>query len=384
MGQQFHEYYRLFSLTVFFWSFIYNTSGFTQNLVNDTLLTIQGEDILFETDSFNLDSLDILKLNAIFRPDTVYRYLLTGHTDADGSVNYNLKLSEKRVLAVQNYLTRLLDIDSSRISIDFKGESEPKASNRNESGKQLNRRVTVHRQYFTRLRSISGVLISTSDQPIEDGFIFMQSRYYRDSFPVENNGNFLIHLPDQSFVRLNATARDHFYIDTLIKVTSRVSQDVLEIGLPYLDVNQRYVLPQMHFVGNQDVLLERSLSSLDALTKTMINSSVCAIIEGHVNRPNTHPRGPGTFSFNLSLARAKMVFNHLTLNGVDSVRINPIGYSNWYMDFPFATTDKDQELNRRVEMVIKECEGLFIINQSNAVMPDKIGGKERVHKESDY
>jgi flagellar biosynthesis/type III secretory pathway chaperone len=47
--------------------------------------------------------------------------------------------------------------------------------------------------------------------------------------------------------------------------------------------------------------------------------------------------------------------------------------------YPQAKTERDQELNRRVEMVIKDCDDLFTINQKNAIMPKEIGTTIRLH-----
>lgn len=351
----------------------------SQSGVVDTVITIIDEDILFDSDQYELDSIDIELLRSLSREDTVYTYLLTGHTDSDGSNEYNLELSENRVKSVRDHLVYQLNMDSTRIEISFKGESEPITTNVSAAGKQKNRRVSVKRQYPVRLRPVTGSLISNSGKLINEGYIYMESRYYRDSFPVMEKGTFQLSLPDGEFVRLNVAARNHFYVDTLLKVTPKWNKDSLMIGLPFLNADQRYTLPQMNFVGNQDVLLERSLSSLDALTKTMIHSDVCAIIEGHVNRPSSKPEGPGTFTYNLALARSARIYNHLKSHGVDSIRMNPIGYSNWYMLYPQAKTERDQELNRRVEMVIKDCDDLFTINQKNAIMPKEIGTTIRLH-----
>lgn len=65
----------------------------------------------------------------------------TGHTDSTGTPRYNQRLSERRALAVKNYLMRKLP--GNRIFIEGKGENQPVASNATREGREQNRRVDV-------------------------------------------------------------------------------------------------------------------------------------------------------------------------------------------------------------------------------------------------
>lgn len=73
-------------------------------------------------------------------PQTLIR--IEGHTDSLGSEEYNMDLSRKRALAVQNLLTQR-GVGIHRIEIIGYGESAPVASNDTENGRQLNRRVEI-------------------------------------------------------------------------------------------------------------------------------------------------------------------------------------------------------------------------------------------------
>ena len=68
------------------------------------------------------------------------RIKVTGHTDADGSEEYNVELSKKRAEALINYFVSH-GLSKDRIEIDFKGEKNPLDSNDTPEGKQHNRRV---------------------------------------------------------------------------------------------------------------------------------------------------------------------------------------------------------------------------------------------------
>lgn len=101
--------------------------------------------ILFGFDSSTLQpeaKANISKLAVILKkyPDT--NILVTGHTDSDGSDQYNKDLSERRAKSVSDY-AMLQGVNSSRLSIIGLGESEPVASNDTDNGKSQNRRVEI-------------------------------------------------------------------------------------------------------------------------------------------------------------------------------------------------------------------------------------------------
>jgi outer membrane protein OmpA-like peptidoglycan-associated protein len=67
---------------------------------------------------------------------------IEGHTDSRGSDQYNLDLSQRRADAVRMLFVSS-GIDSSRIQAKGMGEHYPIASNDNDGGRQLNRRVEI-------------------------------------------------------------------------------------------------------------------------------------------------------------------------------------------------------------------------------------------------
>ena len=76
-------------------------------------------------------------LNA--NPDTIAA--LEGHTDSQGSDEYNQDLSERRVNAVRQVLIERFGIGSGKVSVRGIGESSPVASNDTAEGRAQNRRV---------------------------------------------------------------------------------------------------------------------------------------------------------------------------------------------------------------------------------------------------
>jgi OOP family OmpA-OmpF porin len=71
-----------------------------------------------------------------------YMLELQGYTDARGTDNYNLGLSQRRVETVERYLVSK-GVPLYRISIVGLGKDNPVADNKNEQGRAQNRRVEI-------------------------------------------------------------------------------------------------------------------------------------------------------------------------------------------------------------------------------------------------
>jgi OmpA-OmpF porin, OOP family len=72
-------------------------------------------------------------------PDT--SVVIEGHTDSRGKASYNQQLSEKRAIAVMQYLVTEFGVAQSRVSAVGKGEVSPIADNEIADGRATNRRV---------------------------------------------------------------------------------------------------------------------------------------------------------------------------------------------------------------------------------------------------
>ena len=68
---------------------------------------------------------------------------IIGHTDSDGSEEYNQALSVRRAESVKDYLVSE-DVNASIIDVSGEGESNPVASNATKEGRAQNRRVDIH------------------------------------------------------------------------------------------------------------------------------------------------------------------------------------------------------------------------------------------------
>jgi len=87
------------------------------------------------TDDIN-DLADFLNLH------TGYNITIQGHTDSDGSDEYNYRLSKARADAIKTILVNR-GVDAARIETIGYGETQPIASNSTAAGKAQNRRINV-------------------------------------------------------------------------------------------------------------------------------------------------------------------------------------------------------------------------------------------------
>jgi outer membrane protein OmpA-like peptidoglycan-associated protein len=72
-----------------------------------------------------------------------HRVMIEGHTDSVGDDGYNLDLSYRRAITVMRALSEQYGVDQSRLQVKGFGEKEPVESNESETGRALNRRVTL-------------------------------------------------------------------------------------------------------------------------------------------------------------------------------------------------------------------------------------------------
>lgn len=87
------------------------------------------------------DSMQKVQDFAQFLKDNVaYDVKVVGHTDSNGKVAYNEKLSKNRAASVKEALVKD-GVDSSRITTDGLGESNPLADNNTAAGRKENRRI---------------------------------------------------------------------------------------------------------------------------------------------------------------------------------------------------------------------------------------------------
>lgn len=103
------------------------------------------EGMLFAQESDELtpasrDNLRRLASNLEKYPNT--RFMIVGHSDAEGGTDRNLSLSERRAQAIASLLEQI-GVNRARMTTIGRGDAEPIATNDTDAGRQWNRRVEI-------------------------------------------------------------------------------------------------------------------------------------------------------------------------------------------------------------------------------------------------
>jgi outer membrane protein OmpA-like peptidoglycan-associated protein len=123
----------------------YDLPGATVQRIGEGITVTFPEGLLFGFDSDQINSVagdNLRRFAASLAKYSNTRTLIVGHTDSEGSADYNMDLSNRRALSAANFITGE-GVDRARISTAGRGEGEPIATNSSDAGRQLNRRVEV-------------------------------------------------------------------------------------------------------------------------------------------------------------------------------------------------------------------------------------------------
>ncbi|MBR9922529.1 MAG: OmpA family protein [Bacteroidetes bacterium] len=302
----------------------------------------------------------------VHRPEA--DYLIQAHTDAIGTDGANLRLSANRANAVAERLLQL-GVDSSQIRLETFGESRPQAENDTDEGRQYNRRATVRVQEKRKMFWMSGEVVDKDTGEGIPAEIVIRSREHLDSASTDTTGKYLIPVPDNTVIGIETFAPGYFFHSEMFKARA-IQPPSLRVELPPIKPGEVVALHHFYFVGNQDTLLPRSEPELYRLRRFMeINPGISIEIAGHINLPNNPPVALTSWNYNLSVRRARRIYNYLIEEGVERERLAYIGFGNWNMRFPHARTQQEQELNRRVEIRIPG-EG-EVISSQDTIIPDE-------------
>ena len=105
--------------------------------------------IFFESGKANIltgSSFALQEIATFLKNNPTTKIYVVGHTDNEGSLNFNINLSEQRADAVVRELTEKYGINQSRLIAKGVGFLCPVASNQSDKGKSLNRRVELVKQ----------------------------------------------------------------------------------------------------------------------------------------------------------------------------------------------------------------------------------------------
>ncbi|AQS94182.1 cell envelope biogenesis protein OmpA [Polaribacter sp. BM10] len=115
------------------------------NVEDENMLSEYAKAILFNVGKSSFKPGVTAKLNEmvkVMNNNPSATFVIEGHTDSSGSAPLNLRISEKRAIAVRDYLVKQ-GVSTTRLEAIGFGEGEPVATNKTRAGRAQNRRVVV-------------------------------------------------------------------------------------------------------------------------------------------------------------------------------------------------------------------------------------------------
>ena len=153
-----------------------------------------------------------------------------------------------------------------------------------------------------------------------------------------------------SNVVIHCDAKGYFFEDKEVRMPSNEDLNVV-FWLERLDQGKSLQLEEVEFHPGTSEFMPSSYTKLKRLKDFMVlNSEVKIEIVGHV----FSQKGFSLVGQVLSEARAKRVYNYLVENGIDKHRMTTQGKGNKEPIYPNPKFSYEEQMNRRVEIIIKE------------------------------
>jgi outer membrane protein OmpA-like peptidoglycan-associated protein len=248
--------------------------------------------VLFDFDKSVLTNNAVLSLDSLLKLPSFFanRIALFGHTDSVGNLAYNDRLSVRRVDAVQDYLVSHGFPKENITAEKGWGKRRPLNENADEAQRQANRRVEI-------------ILPTTA----------------KDNRPV----------PERSLTEK--------FTDTATHTGTRI------------------ILHNLNFYGGRHFLLPQSEPVLLELMNALrANPGIEIAIHGHICCANGAEDGLDidTNTFDLSVNRAKEIYDYLVDNGIAAARLSYKGFGHMHPLVYPEDTEQKRTTNRRVEIRI--------------------------------
>ena len=250
--------------------------------------------VFFDINKSVINDSDAKLLDKLIVDKNIISISIYGYTDFLGSMAYNQQLSEKRSKNVHDYLIHR-GINGKNIVLS-KGEGIHPNSVKENRQSLLGKGIQAHR--------IVKVVYTTKLQNINT----------QEKLPEENTAT-SNRLPEENLV-----------------------------------INNTIVLENVIFHDGTHEFLIESYPTLRELFNTMQKHHTLKIeIQGHICCGND-----GVVGYNLSVSRAKAVYNFLFEHSIDSTRMTYKGFGNTRKRFPLEQNEYERSMNRRVEILIME------------------------------
>jgi outer membrane protein OmpA-like peptidoglycan-associated protein len=126
-------------------------------------------------------------------------------------------------------------------------------------------------------------------------------------------------------------------------------------GIEDLKEGESLAIAGLNFIPGRHVVVKEAVPILEQLLKTLQNNPKLKIeIQGHICCVESQDDGLDldTGERNLSVSRARAVYNYLVKNGIDASRLSYKGFGRKKPKVYPETTPEEEQMNRRVEIMV--------------------------------
>lgn len=171
----------------------------------------------------------------------------------------------------------------------------------------------------------------------------------KSSFESSEDGSLHIKSHNTAARKMDVYAYGYFHKSIIVKPGS--FQQIIKLNPT--KAGNKIALNNLEFVAGKSRLMESSKEEIEKLYNTLMNNPHIKIeIGGHINEPNKKPRRLSKEHFQISVNRAKSVYNYLDKKGISKDRMTYKGYGNSEMLYPKPKNEDQQAKNRRVEIKV--------------------------------
>lgn len=270
--------------------------GFGQN--SDTTILFQSLVLQFESDRYTIDESFQIKLDLILQQtdtlDGVYA-VIQAHTDDVGDADYNLKLSQKRAEAIQNYLVNH-GFPSQVVQVDYFGEQQLLDNNLNKKGRALNRRAVLRIYYlkeqvdpvpdFVAVVFHGRTIDSRSGEGVESKIVISGKNFKVEAI-ADSLGHFIAEVPENAILKFQAYPKSPAYKPRMLMTKS--TQDQLSNGI-IIEMNGQELLQPKNI---------RTLSGVITNEYDQPLANAMLKIQGKTINDSLYTDDKGRFEFNI-------------------------------------------------------------------------------------
>jgi outer membrane protein OmpA-like peptidoglycan-associated protein len=178
--------------------------------------------------------------------------------------------------------------------------------------------------------------------------------YKADTILIQKSSSLFYPLQSETYYTVKVNGLNYLSQEESFKVSPKDTLISLVMEMQNVTIGTLFELKKVYFTGGTANFTGNSSSALRKLVQTLKdNPNLKVEIQGHVNLPKGSYRKKTEEYYNqLSIDRAKAVYDYLIMRGIEIDRLEYQGYGYSKMVFPEATTADEMQQNRRVELKV--------------------------------